>query len=395
MPTTLSQPTGFRWRPLGELARLESGHTPSRKVDEYWDGEIPWIGIRDATANHGRTIDHTLQNVTQKGIENSSARILPAGTVCLSRTASVGYVVRMGVPMATSQDFVNWVCGPGLSSRYLRYLLVAEQESVRRFSYGTTHQTMYYPEAKALHVCVPERSEQDAIAEILGAFDDKIAVNRKVVETAAELAVSMLAGGNRFVELGAVASLRKATCSPALMGDMAVAHFSLPAFDSGEMPEISNPVEIKSAKFEVEKPSVLISKLNPRFPRVWNLARLPAERAFASTEFLVLEPMSCSTSVLWALLRSPVLSAQLQSQVAGTSGSHQRVKPADVMASQVPDPEQFSPSLLDTVSSLGTLVVDRREESASLVRLRDTLLPRLIAGELRVRDAEREVESVL
>lgn len=168
-------PAGFEWRPLSSLARLESGHTPSRKKPEYWDGgTIPWIGIRDATGNHGRTIFDTQQHVTQSGIDNSSARVLPADTVCLSRTASVGYVVTMGAPMATSQDFVNWVCGPELDHRYLHYLLMAEQASVRKFAYGSVHQTLYYPDAKALHVCVPHLEEQQRIASVLVALDDLI-----------------------------------------------------------------------------------------------------------------------------------------------------------------------------------------------------------------------------
>lgn len=177
-------PAGFEWRPLSSLARLESGHTPSRKKPEYWDGgTIPWIGIRDATGNHGRTIFDTQRHVTQSGIDNSSARVLPADTVCLSRTASVGYVVTMGAPMATSQDFVNWVCGPELDHRYLHYLLMAEQASVRKFAYGSVHQTLYYPDAKALHVCVPHLEEQQRIASVLVALDDLIETDRQAIQS--------------------------------------------------------------------------------------------------------------------------------------------------------------------------------------------------------------------
>jgi type I restriction enzyme S subunit len=89
--------------------------------------------------------------------------------------------------MATSQDFVNWVCGPELNPAYLRYLLVLEQESVRRFASGTTHQTMYYPEAKALHALLPSRTWQDRAAAILSAFDDKISVNLRSIGLLAEL----------------------------------------------------------------------------------------------------------------------------------------------------------------------------------------------------------------
>ena len=63
MPDTPA-PDGWEWTALSSVAQLESGHTPSRKHPEYWDGPVPWIGIRDATGNHGLTIHDTLQHVT-------------------------------------------------------------------------------------------------------------------------------------------------------------------------------------------------------------------------------------------------------------------------------------------------------------------------------------------
>lgn len=176
----LPAPDGWRWTPLNEVAQLESGHTPSRKHPEYWDGDIPWIGIADAAAHHGRTVKDTAQHVTRLGLENSSARLLPANTVCLSRTASVGFVTVMGLPMATSQDFVNWVCGPKLDPQYLKYVLLSEREALWRFASGTTHQTIYYPEVKAFHVCLPSILEQKGIADVIGALDDKIELNRQM-----------------------------------------------------------------------------------------------------------------------------------------------------------------------------------------------------------------------
>lgn len=181
-------PHGWTWTALSSIAQLESGHTPSRKHPEYWDGVIPWIGIKDATENHGRTISDTKQHVSELGLENSSARLLPANTVCLSRTASVGFVVVMGRPMATSQDFVNWVCSPSIEPHFLKYVLLAENEALWRFASGTTHQTIYYPEAKAFHVCLPPLPEQRRIAKILGDLDDKIELNRKMNETLEQMA---------------------------------------------------------------------------------------------------------------------------------------------------------------------------------------------------------------
>jgi type I restriction enzyme, S subunit len=184
----LPAPSGWRWLPLSKVARLETGHTPSRNKPEYWGGDIPWIGIADATENHGRTISDTYQHTNALGIANSSARLLPANTVCLSRTASVGYVVVMGRPMATSQDFVNWVCSDAIDYRFLKYVLLAENDSMSRFASGTTHQTIYFPEVKAFHICLPPIDEQRAIASTLGTLDDKIELNRRMNETLEALA---------------------------------------------------------------------------------------------------------------------------------------------------------------------------------------------------------------
>jgi type I restriction enzyme, S subunit len=167
-------PQGWQWTALTDLARLESGHTPSRRHLEWWGGPIPWISIQDAKIHHGRRIEQTLESTNELGIKNSSARVLPANTVCLSRTASVGYVVVMGRPMATSQDFVNWVCSAQLAPDFLKYLFIAEGNDLLRFASGAVHQTIYFPEAKGFHICHPSFSEQQRIVGVLDRLCEKL-----------------------------------------------------------------------------------------------------------------------------------------------------------------------------------------------------------------------------
>lgn len=85
--------------------------------------------------------------------------------------------------MATSQDFVNWVCSDAINYNFLKYVLLSEHEAFLRFASGTTHQTIYFPEVKAFHICLPPKGEQHAIARILGELDDKIELNRRMNET--------------------------------------------------------------------------------------------------------------------------------------------------------------------------------------------------------------------
>jgi restriction endonuclease S subunit len=136
-----------------------------------------------------------MEHTNELGIANSSARILPTGTVCLSRTASVGYVVIMGRPMATSQDFVNWVCSKQLEPRFLQYLLIFEGPSLSRFSSGAVHQTIYFPEVKAFHICLPTVEEQRRIVAVL---DEAFAA----IATAAANAEKNLANAQELFDVG-------------------------------------------------------------------------------------------------------------------------------------------------------------------------------------------------
>ncbi len=160
-------PRGWRWVTLRTVARLESGHTPSRYHPEYWGGEIPWIALPDIRALDGKVATDTAEHTNELGIANSAARVLPAGTVVLSRTASVGFVTIMGRPMATSQDFVNWVCGPELDHRFLAYLLRASRAHIRSLASGAVHKTVYMPTVEAFVVCLPALEEQSRIADAL------------------------------------------------------------------------------------------------------------------------------------------------------------------------------------------------------------------------------------
>ena len=153
------------------VARLESGHTPSRSVPAYWENcSIPWFSLADVwqlREEKRKYVYETSENVSELGVANSSARVLPAGTVMLSRTASVGFTGIMGCEMATTQDFVNWVCGDRLRPEYLWYCLQAMTPEYDRLRFGSTHQTIYMPDVAQFKVPLPTCTEQERIANFL------------------------------------------------------------------------------------------------------------------------------------------------------------------------------------------------------------------------------------
>lgn len=176
-------PSGVDW--IGEIpahwtapkmvhiARQETGHTPSRKIEEYWVPEecvIPWFSLADVwqIRQAGRIeVTETAERISQLGMDNSAARLLPADTVILSRTASVGFPAILSVPMAVTQDFVGWVCGPRVLPKYLYYVLRSMKPVFRRMMIGSTHQTIYMPDIRSLRMPLPPIDEQAEIVDRL------------------------------------------------------------------------------------------------------------------------------------------------------------------------------------------------------------------------------------
>jgi type I restriction enzyme S subunit len=180
------------------VARLESGHTPSRSRPDYWNGGIPWISLQDTDGLEELEISETRETVSELGIQNSSARILPKGTVVFLRTASVGLCSIMGRDMATSQHFANWVCGPKLDPHYLVQVFRHMRREWRRLQAGSVLPDVYMPVFEKLQILLPPREEQAAIAAVGEAFDRRIAAERAYLEHLQEtkrgLAQALLSG---------------------------------------------------------------------------------------------------------------------------------------------------------------------------------------------------------
>ncbi|MBK6657360.1 MAG: restriction endonuclease subunit S [Proteobacteria bacterium] len=192
-------PSGWLCVPLIQIARLESGHTPSRARPDWWNGDVSWVGVVDARLHDGKVIFDTLQHTNEQGLANSAARMLPTGTVCVSRTASVGYVTILGKPMATSQDFVNWVPTGAVTSEWLQLVFTAEKDAFSRFSKGAVHQTIYYPEWLSMHTMLPPLAEQrrivakvDQLMALVDQLETQLATSRATATKLLEAIVAEL-----------------------------------------------------------------------------------------------------------------------------------------------------------------------------------------------------------
>ena len=349
----------------------------------------------------------------------------------------------IGVPAFVIDNVPDLVCGYHLAilrpdaarihGRYLFYALITRdiQMQFHHFANGITRFGLRKADIGLVEIPLPSLEEQHAIAHILGALDDKIELNQEINRTLEEIAKAIFkswfvdfdpvrakAEGrptglppeisdlfpNELVEseigeipkgweidnIRSLGTLFKKSINPA-SSDEIFAHYSIPAFDDGKNPSLDVGPAIKSSKTMVPDGALLVSKLNPNNPRVWIPSLCSSFRKVCSTEFMVFQPtLKSNRNFLWAMFSEKKLQARLESMVTGTSKSHQRVKPTDVLNIHIPcSPNNLIEIFGMVTESLINRIMASKEESLVLSELRDTLLPKLISGELRIQDAEK------
>lgn len=292
---------------------------------------------------------------------------------------------------------------------------------------------------KGIRLLLPHLAEQRAIAGVLGALDDKIAQNRQTAQALERLAratfrawfvdfepvkakaagatsfpsmpqpvfdalptrlmdskIGPLPEGWQVGTISDVAEQSKTQVKPQEHGEEVFEHLSIPAFDAGRNPVVESGAAIKSNKFLVIDGCVLLSKLNPRIPRVWLPPKSGERRQIASTEFLVLMPRAgFDHHYLYCLFQQSQFREDLAQGASGTSNSHQRVRPIDLLSKRVAIPPATCCAGFQRIAKpLFSLSASNHAESGELGNLRDYLLPKLLTGQVSVSDAESAAEAL-
>lgn len=171
---------------LAEVCQIFSGGTPSRTKYEYFGGGIPWVKISDMLQG---TIVSTEESLSAAGIENSSARLLPSGTVLISIFATIGRTAVLGIDAATNQAIAGVVPlnKEQLDSQYLRYFLDSQHSELNRVARGVAQPNINQGILKDLNVPLPTLTEQRRIVDILSRAEGIVRLRRDAEKKAAEL----------------------------------------------------------------------------------------------------------------------------------------------------------------------------------------------------------------
>lgn len=159
--------------PVGSVATIVSGGTPDTHKVEYWDGDVVWVTPKDLGGPRTVEVLNSERTISREGLEHSSARLLPVGTVILNSRAPIGHVGISAVPLCTNQGFKNVICGPELHNRYLFHMLRASIEELQALGRGNTFLEIPSRAVQDLELPLPPIDVQAAVARFLDAEYDR------------------------------------------------------------------------------------------------------------------------------------------------------------------------------------------------------------------------------
>ena len=391
-----------RWKDakLGDFAEIQTGPFGSQlHAADYVDVGIPSI----MPTNIGNRLEIRTDSIVC--IKEADALRLERYLV---KENDIVYSRRGDVEKCAfiTNEQSGWLCGTGcLRVRFksqevdpLFCALYLSTDEIKGWvsgnAVGTTMPNLNSLILAQLPLFLPPLPEQKAIASVLSSLDDKIDLlhrQNKTLETMAETLfrqwfVEEAQEDCEDMRLADYADHIKVGVTPADNPFVVYTHYSLPAFDDGMRPVVEQGSTILSNKYRVEPWSILVSKLNPQFPRIWPIGDQPGENAICSTEFQVFKPKEKDLyGYLYYLLKSREAREALSMAASGTSGSHQRVRPQDISSISATSPsiglaERFSALVAPGIKKF----MSNQMQIRTLESLRNTLLPKLMSGEVRV-----------
>ncbi len=165
---------------LSEIMELIGGGTPKTSVEEYWNGNIPWLSVKDFN-NEYRYVYDTEKKITQKGLENSSTKLLVEGDIIISARGTVGELAMIPYEMAFNQSCYGIRAKKDVVDNvFLYYLLKQNIYVLKKNTHGSVFDTITRETFDSIEVELPSLDVQRKIANILSDYDDKIELNNKI-----------------------------------------------------------------------------------------------------------------------------------------------------------------------------------------------------------------------
>ena len=165
---------------FGDIAIVVGGGTPDTNTSQYWNGKIQWFTPSEIGRN--KYVYNSVRTISEEGLNKSSAKLLPIGTILLSSRATVGECSINKKECTTNQGFQSLIPKENISNEFVYYLIQTKRKDLIRKSCGSTFLEISANEIRKIVVSIPTIKEQDKIAKLLSLLDERIATQNKIIE---------------------------------------------------------------------------------------------------------------------------------------------------------------------------------------------------------------------
>lgn len=385
-----------------------SGGTPKSSNPEFYNGTIPWLNTKEV--NFSR-IYKTTNYITQKGLEASSAKWIAENSIIIAMYGATAAKVGISkIPLTTNQACCNLCVDPLIADyQYVYYYLCHQYEKLFALANGGAQQNLSVKVIKEFKVCLPPLILQKAIAAVLSALDDKIELNNRINKNLEAQAQAIFKSwfvdfepfrdgefvdselgpipkGWRVGRLGEIiktnAHSYKASSNWEYVNYLDTGNITNNVIQNIQQIDLSVEKLPSRARRIVESGDVIFSSVRPN-QNHFGVIMNPEKNMLVSTGFIVIGGES-KLFAYYYLTQSQIIET-LQAIAEQTVSTYPSIKATDIESLEVllPPPAQVK-AFSDIVYSLHKLIAKKQSESNSLATIRDTLLPKLMSGEIRV-----------
>lgn len=394
---------GMKYK-LSEVIELIGGGTPKTSKSEYWNGDIPWLSVKDFN-NDNRYVYQTEKSITQLGLENSSTKLLKNGDIIISARGTVGEIATIPFPMAFNQSCYGLRAKKNVVTEdFLYYLIKHNVFVLKKHTHGSVFDTITRDTFENIEVDIPDLDVQDKIASILSDLDGKIELNNKINNNLEQQCQTVFgewlqSNGNDADEVSLGDVCLKVTdgshFSPKDVPDSSIPMLSVK--DMGEFDFILTSCKhISEEDYQKmvtndcvpQLNDILVAKDGSYLKEIFicneqrKLAILSSIAIFRPNTKII------HPEILLAFLKSPrVLQEVRDNYVSGSALPRIVLKDFKKLTFKLPNmssQDKIAPLLVAIREQIAIKVAENQQ----LTQLRDALLPKLMSGELDVSDID-------
>ena len=403
-------PKSWEIKRIKDIGKVKGGSTPSTKKEEYWNGEIPWITPKDLSDHNSVYISSGERSITKKGFENSSTHLLPKKSILFSSRAPIGYIAIAQKELCTNQGFKSIIPNDNMDYMFLYYLLKHNTNYIERMANGSTFSEISGSRLEKIELLLPPLKEQKKIANIFSTLDKKIENNNRMNKTLEKMAQAMYKSW--FVDF-----------EPFQDEEFVDSEFGLipKGWEIKKLDKLFNfkrGIEPGSKNYEENK-----QKNNVKFIRVGDVGEGSRETVFIDKKFIKKEKYcnygdilvsfdatigrvtmiqeGCynsglkriypkkeykdlfSNGLIYLMMKSDNIQNTINKYAAGTTILHAS-KSVKHLQHPFPKNDDIIINFQKKIKPIIKKILLNKKENKSLKQLRDSLLPKLMSGEIRV-----------